>query len=167
MGNSRRVQPYALEADEGEALCFVGNLVTIKAGTDDTRGRYALIEFLNPPGFTAPPHVHHVEDEAFYILDGHAEVYCGEQRFSVSPGAFVFLPKGVPHWFQVAADAPLRSLVLTAPAQFERYVAEAGEPARARELPPPGPPDVARVALAGDRFQIENLDPPPAPPPTT
>jgi mannose-6-phosphate isomerase-like protein (cupin superfamily) len=161
MGNNGSVQPYALGPDEGDALWFFGNLVTIKAGMDDTAGAYTLAEFLNPPGFAAPLHVHHVEDEAFYILDGHAEVYCGERVFIGGPGAFVFLPRAVPHWFQVAAGAPLRCLVLTAPAQFERYMAEVGEPARARELPPPGPPDMARAAAAGERFGIEVLGPPP------
>jgi hypothetical protein len=73
----------------------------------------------------------------------------------------VLLPKGVPHWLRVISDAPVRSLVLTTPAQFERFVAEAGERALARELPPPGPPDTARAARAGERFHIETLGPPP------
>jgi hypothetical protein len=73
----------------------------------------------------------------------------------------VLLPKGVPHLLQVTSDAPMRSLVLTTPAQFERFVAEAGEPALARELPPPGPPDMARAGRAGEHFRIETLGPPP------
>lgn len=155
---------YALGPDQDEALWFFGNLVTVKAGTDDTRGSYTLTEWRNPPGFASPVHVHHTEDEAIYILDGRAEFHCGEQVFAAGPGTFVLLPKGVPHWLQVTTDAPCRSLVLTTPAQFERFMAEAGEPAPARELPPPGPPDMARAARAGERFHIDTLGPPPTAP---
>jgi hypothetical protein len=43
--------------------------------------------------------------------------------------------------------------------QFECYVAASGEPAQARELPPPATPDMGRAA--GERFRIEILGPPP------
>jgi quercetin dioxygenase-like cupin family protein len=162
MGNGSPA--YALGPNQGEALWFFGNLVTVKAATNDTGGSYTLSEWRNPPGFASPVHVHHAEDEAIYVLDGQVEFHCGEQVFAAGPGAFVLLPKGVPHWLQVTSDAPVRSLVLSTPAQFERFVAEAGEPALARELPPPGPPDMARAARAGERFGIETLGPPPTVP---
>jgi quercetin dioxygenase-like cupin family protein len=162
MGNDSRA--YAIGPNEGEALWFFSNLVTVKAGSNDTGGSYTLTEFLNPPGFASPVHVHHTEDEAIYILDGRAEFHCGKRVFAAGPGTFVLLPKGVPHWLQVTTDAPCRSLVLTSPAQFEGFVAEAGEPALTRELPPAGPPDMARAARAGERFRIETLGPPPTAP---
>jgi hypothetical protein len=98
------------------------------------------------------------------ILDGRAEFHCGERGSRAGSGTSMLLPKGVPHWLQVTTDAPCRSLVLTSPAQFEGFVAEAGEPALTRELPPAGPPDVARAARAGERFRIETLGPPPTAP---
>jgi hypothetical protein len=82
--------------------------------------------------------------------------------FRVAPGSFVLLPRGIPHWHRVSPDAPMRSLVMTT-GHFEQYVAACGEPARARELPPPGAPDMGRAA-AGERFRIEVLGPPPATP---
>jgi hypothetical protein len=36
---------------EGEALWFLGNLVTVKATGADTRERLTVVEFVNPPGF--------------------------------------------------------------------------------------------------------------------
>jgi hypothetical protein len=57
----------------------------------------------------------------------------------------------------------MRSLVMTT-GRFEQYVVACGEPARARELPPPGTPDPDRAAAAGERFRIEVLGPPPAAP---
>jgi len=154
------IRPYALGSGEGEAHWFFGNLVTLKASGEQTGGGFALTEFVNPAGSATPVHVHHDEHEAFYILEGMAEVHCADEMFQVGPGGFVLLPKGIPHWFRVSADEPLRSLVLTT-GQFEQYVAASGEPAQARELPPPAAPDIARAVAAGDRFRIEMLGPPP------
>ena len=156
-------QPYALSPGAGEAQWFFGSLVTLKATGNHTDGRFTLTEFVNPAGFASPRHVHHDEHEAFYILEGTAEVHCGEEVFRVAPGSFVLLPSGIPHWHRVSSDAPMRSLVLTT-GQFERYVAACGQPAQAHELPPPTAPDMDRVAAAGERFRIDVLGPPPATP---
>jgi quercetin dioxygenase-like cupin family protein len=153
-------QPFALDAGVGTAHWFFGSLVTVKAASEQTDGHFALTEFVNPPAFASPRHVHHDEHEAFYVLEGRAEVHCGDESFTVGPGSFVMLPKGIPHWLEVAADMPLRSLVLTT-GQFEQYVAACGEPAQRSELPPPGAPDLDRVSAAGERFRIEVLGPPP------
>jgi hypothetical protein len=94
---------------------------------------------------------------------GTAEVHCGNEVFRVAPGSFVLLPSGIPHWHQVSPDAPMRSLVMTT-GHFEQYVAACGEPAQARELPPPTTPDMGPAAAAGERFRIEVLGPAPAVP---
>jgi uncharacterized cupin superfamily protein len=44
--------------------------MTVKAGREQTRGGFTLIEQISPPGFAAPPHVHDAEEEAFYVLEG-------------------------------------------------------------------------------------------------
>ncbi len=156
-------RPYALNAGEGQAHWFFDSLVTVKAAGDQTDGAFALTEFVNPPAFASPLHVHHDEHEAFYILEGTAEVHCGDESFNVGPGSFVMLPKGIPHWHRVGVETPLHSLVLTT-GQFDRYVSACAEPAQTHELPPPSSPDMDRAAAAGERFRIEVLGPPPAPP---
>ncbi len=157
------VRPYALDAGAGDAHWFFGNLVTVKVASEDTDRRFALTEFINPAGSASPLHVHHDEHEAFYILDGRVQIHCGNETFAAGPGSFVMLPKGIPHWHQVDVEAPLRSLILTT-GHFDQYVAACGEPAQARELPPPSAPDMTRVATAGHRFRIEVLGPPPTSP---
>jgi quercetin dioxygenase-like cupin family protein len=155
------LKPYVLDAEAGEALWFFGNLVTVKVTSQQTEGRFALTEFVNPAGFASPLHVHHDEDEAFYILEGRAEVHCGNEVFAAGPGSFVMLPRGIPHWHQVDGEGPLRSLVLTT-GQFDQYVAACGEPAVTRALPAPSAPDMNRVTAAGERFRIDVLGRPPA-----
>ena len=75
-------------------------------------------------------------------------------------GSFVWLPRDVPHDYAVEGDAPLRTLAIAVPAGFDRFVAEAGEPARERALPPPAPPDIAKLSAAAARDGQEILGPP-------
>src|SRR5579883_2130474 len=88
---------YRLAAGEGEAIWFLGTLMTVKAGAEQTGGAFSLPDQTLPPGFTPPPHIHLREDEAFYILEGVLSISCGEQRWQAGPGDFVFMPRGIPH----------------------------------------------------------------------
>jgi len=115
------------------------------------------MQFLIPPGFGPPPHVHHREDEGFYVLEGEFDVTCGDQTWKATPGSFVMLPRGIPHSFQTWDTGPVKLLQVTSPAQFEHYAAEMGEPARAMTLPEPAPPDIPKVLEVGNRYEIEFL----------
>ena len=46
----------------------------IKATGADTGGQMAIIEITEPPGAVAPMHVHHKEDEAFWVLRGGGDL---------------------------------------------------------------------------------------------
>jgi mannose-6-phosphate isomerase-like protein (cupin superfamily) len=159
--DSALVRPYVRHEDEGEALWFLGNLVTIKATGAETNGRLTVAEFVNPPGFAPPLHRHLEEDEMFYVLSGTAEFRCDGTAFSAGPGDFVLLPRGLAHTFLVGADEPLRTLQMTTPSGFEEFAAEVGEPAAMRTLPAPGPVDAAVLGHAAARHAIELLGPPP------
>ena len=161
MTQAAPVRPYVRHDGEGEALWFLGSLVTVKATGTQTRGRLTVVEFVNPPGFAPPVHRHLEEDEAFYVLSGTAEFRCDGEVFSAGPGDFVLLPSGLPHTFIVSAGEPLRTLQITAPSGFEHFAAEVGEAARARRLPDPAPIDPAALGHAAARHAIELLGPPP------
>ena len=161
MAHPAPVRPYVRRDGEGEALWFLGSLVTVKAAGTDTQGRLTVVEFVNPPGFAPPLHRHLEEDESFYILSGTAEFRCDGEVFSAGPGDFVLLPSGLAHTFIVGADEPLRTLQITTPSGFEQFAAEVGVPAAARRLPDPGPIDPAALGHAAARHAIELLGPPP------
>lgn len=154
-------RPRVLRPDEGRALWFLGNLVTVKADGADTKGRATVVEFLNPAGFAPPLHRHLHEDEMFLVLDGRATFSCDGEELAAGPGDFVLLPAGLPHTFLVAGDAPLQTLQITTPAGFEEFAEAVGEPAAQRRLPDPGPVDPAALAHAGQLHGVEILGPPP------
>lgn len=155
---------YALADDEAEAFWFLGNLAIVRAGGDRTGGALSVVEFVAPPGFATPHHVHHAEDEAFYVLEGSLAGVCGGTKWQAAAGSFVWLPRDVPHGYANTADGVTRSLTITLPAGFERFLAEIGEPAKSRTLPPPSPPpseaDVQRMMAASALNQAEILGPP-------
>jgi mannose-6-phosphate isomerase-like protein (cupin superfamily) len=144
---------YALANGDGQHIWFLGTLMSVKAGTEQTRGGFTLIEQISPPNFAAPAHVHEDEDEAFYVLEGRLQVTCGEQVWTVEQGGFVMLPRGIPHAFSVLSDPGARLLQITSPADFEQFAAEAGEPARDAVLPPPTPPNVDKLFAAMTRHR--------------
>ena len=93
--------PIALAPEEGEALWAFGFLATMKASSETTAGRVAVIEHLAPRGAGSPLHVHHREDEWFYVLDGELTFWVGGEVVNAPAGSFVYGPRDVPHTFVV------------------------------------------------------------------
>ena len=52
----------------------------------DTGGQMTIIEMTEPPGSEAPWHVHHREDEAFWILEGDVTIQVGDQTIECHAG---------------------------------------------------------------------------------
>jgi mannose-6-phosphate isomerase-like protein (cupin superfamily) len=159
---------FAHEPGEGEAWWWFGGLATIKATGEQTDGRYSLVEILVPefPKEEGLLHVHHFEDEGFYILEGEMTFYVGEQTIKARPGSFLFGPKDVPHAFTVDSG-PARLLFVLSPAGMEGAIREMGEPARSLSIPPQPeePPDEAemgRLMAIAARYGGEMLGPPPS-----
>lgn len=151
---------HALAPAGGEALWFFGTLLTFKASEAQTGGRFALVEQVAPRGVATPLHAQPADDESFYVLEGELTFFMADDPpFRAAAGAFVHIPKGVPHAFRVDSETA-RYLDLTT-AQHERFMRAAGEPARGGVLPPPGPPDMDKVMAAAKEHEVEILGPPP------
>jgi mannose-6-phosphate isomerase-like protein (cupin superfamily) len=155
------VNGLVLTADEGQAFWFLNTLMIKKVGERETLGAFAILDHRCPAGFAPPPHIHRETDEVFYILEGQFEGFCGETSWVAGPGTLVFLPRDVPHGFRVSDTSPGRTLLILAPAGFDRFVVELAEPAHQLVLPEPAPPDPARVAEVAAAHGIHILPPSP------
>ena len=153
--------PYSLGPDEGQAVWFLDTLMTVKVDAASTGGAYMLVECLLTPGFGPPPHIHHADDEAFYIIEGELSGFVGDHTWHGGPGSFIFMPRGIPHTFKVESETPARVLQLGNGSGFERFITEAGEPAQAPTLPPnpPGPAEIGRMLTTAPKYDIEMLVP--------
>ena len=155
------LSPIALRQDEGESIWFLGVLATIKASAETTDGRVAVIDHLAPEGSGSPLHVHHKEDEWFYVTEGELTFWIGGQVVKAPAGSFVYGPREIPHTFDVVS-AQARFLLGTDPGGFDGFVRMVGEPTTTLTLPPPpdGPPDMGALVAAAAQFGIEILGPP-------
>ena len=155
------VSPIALHEGEGEAIWSFGVLATIKASHETTAGRVAVIEHLAPQGAGSPLHVHHREDEWFYVTDGALTFWVGGEVTDAPAGSFVYGPRDIPHTFHVSSPEA-RFLLVTEPAGFEGFMRAMGQPAPTLTIPPPAPPpsDLAPLVAAAADYGIEILGPP-------
>lgn len=153
--------PIALRSGEGEALWFLGALVTIKASSETTAGRATVTETLAPRGHGSPLHVHRNEDEWFYVIEGELTFWVGGEVVVAAAGAFVYGPRGVPHTFTVSSDEA-RFLLVTEPGAFSGFLRTLAEPAGDLSLPPPAtePPDMQLLAATAAAYGVEILGPP-------
>jgi len=60
----------------------------------------------------APLHVHHRDDEAWYVLEGTLGFRLGDDEVEVGAGSAVFAPRGVPHTFWNAGPGEARYLLV-------------------------------------------------------
>ena len=149
--------------DGRRSIWLMGMLVTFKAVSEETGGEYALYSATVPPRVGAPPHIHHRETEAFYVLEGEFEFVKGERTMRAGVGDFVHVPRGVVHGFTTVGQGPARFLAIVTPGGLhEQLLAGLGEPAQAETLPPlpAGPPDMQRIAEIARKYDTELLPPP-------
>jgi len=141
-----------------ELRWWLGSLAEIKLTAADSGGRMTIVDVTEPPGAEAPLHVHHREDEAFVVLEGHVTLEVGGASVVAGPGDVAYGPRDVPHRYVVGPDG-CRMLFVCTPGGFEGLVRDMSEPASERALPPPpdGEPDYARIAAVAEAYGCELL----------
>jgi quercetin dioxygenase-like cupin family protein len=158
MNQAQTMKPVAVARDEGEARWWFGTLSVIRGTAADTGGQMTIVEITNPPGFAGPLHVHHREDEAFWILDGDVTFEVGDFTIEARVGDYVFGPRGIPHRYTVG-DAGARMLFIFTPGGFEEFIRATSEPAVSRTVPTPSAeaPDLERIAAIARTYGSELL----------
>lgn len=157
---SSEISPLSVIGDAGAAYWFLNNLAVLKATSESTGGAYALVHQTSAPGSATPYHLHHVEDEAFYVLDGEFTFICDGEKTILHSGGYIFLPRGIPHGIRCTASEPSTMLILAMPGSgFVGMMLEMAEPAKERVLPPPTPPDLEKLTRLCAKFKIDILGP--------
>ena len=150
--------PFARNPDEGTAWWWFNSLAVVKASSKETGGLFTVLEVTDPPNEATPLHVHHREDESFFILEGTATFEIGDSTVEASPGDFLYGPRGIPHRYTAGAEG-CRLLFFLTPGGFDELVAQISQPAERRELPPPSDdePDWERIASIAASYGNEML----------
>lgn len=141
---------------EGRSVWVLGDRYTYKVTGKQTGGAYGTVEAEIYPGSGVPLHIHHREDESFYVLDGELEFVCGGRPFPARAGAFLHVPRGMLHSFRNVSGSVARMLVTYSPAGFEQFFERAGRVASASDTRMPGTPDdLKRLLEVAPEFNLE------------
>jgi mannose-6-phosphate isomerase-like protein (cupin superfamily) len=76
----------------GTVLEAAGSSIVVAEWGDQGGGQ-------EPPMYIAPLHVHHEDDEAWYVLEGTLAVRLGEDDVVVPAGGVVIAPRGTRHTY--------------------------------------------------------------------
>jgi quercetin dioxygenase-like cupin family protein len=159
--NMQTTIPYAVSGNLERSYYFLGGLWTFLATSEDTGGKFTLVDIMVRKGLQPPCHTHTNEDETYYILEGEVTFKVGGKEYLLKKGDYIHCPKGIPHEWQ-SETSTSRFLTLVAPAGLEGLWLPLSRPADKLELPsPPGPPNpefLQKVALLQQQFGIVNID---------
>ena len=152
--------PIIRENAKGRDYLIWGDRYSFKTTSAESNGAHALLEMTVNPGSGTPPHIHHAEDEMFYVLEGELSLWCGDQKFLGKAGSFVAVPKGVVHRWANESAAPAKSLVFLVPGGFEEFLMKIGQPVTDPDhtSQPPTKDEIDfAMSIAGD-YHMEVVD---------
>ncbi len=149
---------------EIEAIWILGALFRSFRQDGAPPGGVYLLEQVLLEGFSPPRHIHHNEDETFYMIEGEIEFLVGDEMVTIRPGDILVAPKGIAHTFLVTSPGGARMLTVTTEGEFESMARSAGRPAEYDGLPPrqekPTPEQRAQLEAACRANAIEVVGPP-------
>jgi quercetin dioxygenase-like cupin family protein len=135
-------EPEWLNSRTGERIC-------IRVSGRETAGAYSVTEIVSSPGDGTRIHIHHNEDEHFFILEGTVHFLYGEKEFDATPGTILSLSRGIPHAWVNGTEAPIRMLVLFTPGGCEEVLREIARGA-----------DGAEILTISNRYGVSVVGPP-------
>lgn len=136
---------------EGKEVTLAGKPLVFLVTGDDTK-HTSMFDWTLPAGFSTGLHVHRIQEETFYVLEGECQWQIGGEMVRAKPGTYVFIPPGVPHNIANASDKPARMIMTVSPPGHEHYFEEL-----ARETARGGPPDANVIAALRKRYDTDQL----------
>jgi mannose-6-phosphate isomerase-like protein (cupin superfamily) len=76
----------------------------------------------------APLHVHHADDEAWYVLEGVLRFRIGDELCEAGPGSAILASKGAPHAYGNARRGQLARYLLVMTPKIQARVTPGREP---------------------------------------
>ncbi len=138
---------------EGPKVSLAGKPMTFLVTGEDTK-HTSMFDWTLPAGFSTGRHVHRVQEETFYVLEGECEWQVGDQTVRALPGTYVFLPPGVPHNIANTSDKPTRMIMTVSPPGHEHYFEEL-----VKLVARSSPPDAKAIGELRNRYDTEQLSP--------
>lgn len=98
------------------------NILDMKVSGKDTNGALAMFEQTSlSQGKGTPLHIHHTQDEIFYILEGDYYFQVGDKKYNLSKGDSIFLPRTIPHAWTQASKTGKMTVILQPAGKLEEF----------------------------------------------
>jgi quercetin dioxygenase-like cupin family protein len=113
-------------------------VIDIKVSTLDTGGSLSVAEITSLHKGGPARHLHHEQDEWFYVVEGEYVIEVGEERYELGPGDSVLAPRNVVHVWAYVGEETGRLIVALQPAgeieEFFEDLAKLGTSPEREEL---------------------------------
>jgi quercetin dioxygenase-like cupin family protein len=109
--------------DKNKGVMLRGLPMVFLVTGEDTK-HTSMFDWTIPAGFATGLHVHRVQEETFYVLEGECEWWAGEKKIRATPGTYLFIPPGTPHNITNVSEKPARVLMTVSPPGHEHYFEE-------------------------------------------
>jgi quercetin dioxygenase-like cupin family protein len=144
-------KPVIRMPGEAKGVTLSGQPLAFLVTGEDTK-HTSMFEWTLAAHFSTGLHVHRVQEETFYVLEGECDWQIGDQRISARPGTYVFIPPGVAHNIGNASDKPARVIMTVSPPGHEKYFEEL-----ATVVACSSPPDAKVIAELRNRYDTDQL----------
>jgi mannose-6-phosphate isomerase-like protein (cupin superfamily) len=108
----------------GEALSYLNGRFACKVSAKDTGGDLCIYDTVRTERGGPPLHLHHDQDEWFFVREGEFVFLVGAQRYRLGPGDSVLAPRKVPHAFANVSDAGRLLIVYQPAGTIEQFFRE-------------------------------------------
>ncbi|HYZ32775.1 MAG TPA: cupin domain-containing protein [Crenalkalicoccus sp.] len=136
---------------EARTVTLAGQPLAMLVTGTDTR-HTSMFDWWVPAGFSTGLHVHRVQEETFFVVEGECEWQVGDRLVRAGPGGFLFLPPGVPHDIRNPGDRPVRLLMTVSPPGHEHYFEELSALTSGAARP-----DAGAIAALRRRYDTDQL----------
>ena len=151
MENRTTARPVIRMPDENKGVVLRGEPMVFLVTGKNTK-HTSMFDWTIPAGFATGLHVHRVQEETFYMLEGECEWHVGDRVVRATPGTYLFIPPGVPHNITNVSKEPARVLMTVSPPGHEHYFEELAKLAAQG-----GVPDAKAIGELRARYDTDQL----------
>jgi quercetin dioxygenase-like cupin family protein len=151
MENRMTALPIVRMPDENNGVVLRGEPMVFLVTGRNTK-HTSMFDWTIPAGFATGLHVHRIQEETFYMLDGECEWWVGDRVVRATPGTYVFIPPGVPHNITNPGEKTSRVLMTVSPPGHEHYFEEL-----AALTGQGGAPDARAIGALRARYDTDQL----------
>ena len=111
----------AVDTNKLDYLPYDAGRMKFIASSEQTNGRYAVMELVEMPGYKTGWHRHPDADESFYVVEGTLTIKLADKVYQLPAGSYVLIPRQTPHGQGNFTGSPVRLICTFTPGGFDHF----------------------------------------------